>query len=102
RFSDRVTVTAGDDGRFRADALPEGSVMVEARALGYQTKVVENVALVSGEAKHIDIVIAPGRRLEGRVVDDAGEPVAGAEVTAVPPAEDDSGDQVKASGADGR
>jgi len=102
KLSDLVTLTAGEDGRFRAELLPEGGVIVEARAVGYQTKIVENVTLVSGETRHVDLVLVPGKRLEGRVVDDSGEPVAGAEVTAVPPAEDDSGDQVQQSKNDGR
>ena len=102
RFTDVATVVSGDDGRFRAEGLPEGVVMLEARAVGYQTRVVDSTTLVAGESRHVELVLESGRRLSGRVVDEAGEPVAGAEVTAVPPAEDDSGDQVQPSAADGR
>jgi hypothetical protein len=101
-FQEVANVWTADDGRFRADGLPEGRAVVEVRASGFRTRVVEGLALHAGETRELDVELEAGMRLAGRVLDDAGEPVPGATVTAIPPPDDDSGDQVARSDAEGR
>lgn len=100
-FVDVTTVTTGSDGRFRAE-VPAGTLVVEAKATGYKTHIVDELPITAGETKFIELTLSVGQRIMGRVLDDAGEPVPGVTVTAVPPAEDDSGDQVRTSDRDGR
>jgi hypothetical protein len=101
-FSDLAVQTVGDDGRFRVLAGESADVVVEVRAAGFRTRVIEGVKVAAGETRELEVLLEAGMRLSGRVVDDLGDLVAGASVTAVPPAEDDSGDQVKETDPEGR
>jgi hypothetical protein len=100
-FSELGNVATGADGRF-SRALPEGKVMVEVSAAGFQTRLLEGIALAAGETRELDILLAAGERLQGRVVDDSNEPVRGAEITAIPSRVDSAGDAMTTSDADGR
>ncbi|MBN1422193.1 MAG: carboxypeptidase regulatory-like domain-containing protein [Planctomycetes bacterium] len=75
------TVYSGADGRYRIEGLWEGGYDIQADARGFATKKIEAVQI--GRGTHpLDISLDAGKRIEGRVVDSAGAPVAGAEVTA--------------------
>lgn len=91
----RVAVTtSGADGAYRVTGLPPGDLRVFARGAGVVSRELRDVApdgcdptrvLVEagGEAVR-DLLVVPAVRVEGRVVDAAGEPVARAVVRAVP------------------
>ena len=66
------------DGQYRIDGLPPGKRTLEARAEGYR-RAVRDVEL-SGAAV-VDFTLERGLEAAGRVVDDAGSPIAGAELT---------------------
>jgi hypothetical protein len=101
-LSELMVQRVGDDGRFRVRLEESAELVVEVRAAGFRTRLIEGVQIAVGETRDLEILLAAGARLSGRVVNDVGEPVARAVVTAVPPAEDDSGDQVKETDAEGR
>lgn len=101
-FYDVATVTSDGAGRYRVEAIAAGSYVIEVRAAGHRPKVVEGVVLAEGEALQLDVQLDAGARIAGLVLDDAQEPVGGAEVTLVPPPDDTSGDQVRTTGRDGR
>ncbi|MEQ8763991.1 MAG: carboxypeptidase regulatory-like domain-containing protein [Planctomycetota bacterium] len=69
-------------GLFRIDGVEPGAVELEIRAEGYVIAKVTDVVVVAGETtKGIRVVLQPGSRLAGRVVDPSGEPVSGARLT---------------------
>lgn len=70
--------TSGADGRFVLVDLPRGDVVVEARAKGYAA-----AKSIAGSSA-IELLLAPGGRLGGRVVGADGKPVPGARVIAHP------------------
>ena len=71
------------DGRFRFEAVPAGEVAVSARKFAWG-RWSRTEPLEAGGAASLRIVLEPEsrgpNRLEGRVVDDAGVPVAGVKV----------------------
>ncbi len=78
------TVTAVTDprGRFEVPALPGDRVDLEARRQGFAPTIVPGVAIAPGPGS-VDLgtlTLAPGVRIEGRVADAAGRPLAGAGV----------------------
>lgn len=99
------SATSDREGRFRFAAVPEGVYDVEARRAGYAAVQVPGVEVVGAEASDARIptddapagsaeevveigtvVLFPGARVEGKVVDQDGEAVAGVGIAAVPQA----------------
>jgi hypothetical protein len=86
----RWAVTADREGRFAVDAIPGGTYMIEAhppivaaRQATASMKAVARVELEAGAKKTLELEVPGGREhVRGRIVDDAGQPVAGAAVWA--------------------
>jgi RNA polymerase sigma factor (sigma-70 family) len=73
---------ASPDGRFTIDA-PAGSHRLVIAGLSFKSKTVADVTVEDGEVADVGtITVDPGRSISGRVLDDRGEPVAGARVAA--------------------
>lgn len=80
----------GDDGRYELAELPEGRYQIRASKGGYvdveygQRRPFERGRPIELNDKQVlgdlDFVMPRGAAIEGRVVDDAGEPVAGASI----------------------
>jgi protocatechuate 3,4-dioxygenase beta subunit len=76
--------TAGD-GTFALQGLPPGRYMVRVALGGYAGAFVSGVVVTAdGDAAGVRVVLDPGAGFEGRVTDDAGRPVEGAAVVALP------------------
>lgn len=77
--------TTGPDGRYRIRGLPKGKVVVLALASGFAEARSKQVAIDGGKTiEGIDIVLTPGTFVVGKVVDQHGTPVVGAQVAAKP------------------
>lgn len=80
------------DGRYRFDALPAGAYRIRAEKPGYVTleygarQALERpppVDVEDGETLTADLALPPGAGIEGRITNDAGEPVQNIVVSAV-------------------
>ncbi|MEM7244822.1 MAG: carboxypeptidase regulatory-like domain-containing protein [Acidobacteriota bacterium] len=69
-----------DDGRFELDWLPPGRYEVEAGKEGWLPAGTESLELHGGDVVDLVLELDPGASLTGRVVDESGVPVGGAEV----------------------
>ncbi len=77
--------TTGSDGRFRIRGIAKGKVTVLAVAAGFAEGRSHEVALGAGEVvTNVDVVLGAGSFVIGRVTDQHGAPVAGAEVAVQP------------------
>ena len=81
-------VSAGSEGpdsrgRFALNYHRPGTYVLQARCTGLGSGVVRGLEL-PGQQDSFEIVLRPGVRPEGRVVDPAGHPVPGLQLTAVP------------------
>lgn len=101
------TTTTELDGAFRLGGLPHAPVDLSVRAHGYAPLALQQARPGTGEP--IRIELQAGASLAGRVVDDAGNPVAGASVRVDPDIETlmqaggwSSRDYFKRTGGDGR
>jgi protocatechuate 3,4-dioxygenase beta subunit len=75
----------GADGRYRVRGLPRGKVTVLAVAGGFAEAHSRQVAVNAGEVvTGVDVVVTPGTFVFGRITDQHGAPVVGAELTAQP------------------
>ena len=74
-----VAETTSADGEFQLDGVPPGDLPLTFVADGYLRKTVE-IPRVYIEA--LNVVLSKGRAIAGRVVNEAGQPVEGASVTA--------------------
>ncbi len=72
--------TTDEEGRFLVRDLPTGRVNVEVRAVGFAPTVVGGVELSERDDDLGTITLEPGLVLEGRVVDENDEAVAGVEL----------------------
>lgn len=72
--------TTGGDGRFVARGVSPGELRVLARHPEYVESVSEAVRLGPGGHVEVEIVMRAGRRVEGRLLDAQGFPVAGVRV----------------------
>ncbi len=89
RIARETTVRALTDaaGAFRIDRLSPGAFDLRARAQGFAPTLVRRVSLPAGTAAADlgTLVLQRGATLDGRVVDGAGNPLAGATVQLTPP-----------------
>lgn len=93
-----AAAVADDAGAFRIEGLEPGPVRAEAEHPGHR-RAARPLDLTLGENR-VDLVLGQGLAVAGRVVDDAGAPVGGAEV-AVEAAPGALGSRSTRSGADG-
>ncbi len=76
-------VASRQDGSFRMPVVRPGSVTIRVWAQGYRARLVQGIQLSQrAEAGPIEIALDKGAVLEGRVLDEQGNPVPGAAVTA--------------------
>jgi protocatechuate 3,4-dioxygenase beta subunit len=76
--------SSDDEGRFLFTDVDPGTLRVSARAVGRQPAELTGVQAVAGkDVADLELVLAPGAAVEGRVVDGEGRPVAGAWVRPV-------------------
>jgi protocatechuate 3,4-dioxygenase beta subunit len=89
RIARETTMRALTDaaGAFRIDRLSPGAFDLRARAQGFAPTLVRRVSLPAGAAAADlgTLVLERGATLDGRVVDGAGNPLAGATVQLTPP-----------------
>lgn len=79
------TAPTDERGRFQVDGLAPGPTRVEAAAEGYLSAgPVETDLPLGGEVRDLEIVLRRGAVIAGTVADEAGEPVAGADLRAGP------------------
>src|SRR5207302_1976629 len=75
----------GSDGRYRVAGVVGGKLAVLARAQGFAEARSKVVTIAPGEvAANVDIVLGAGTNVVGRVVDQHGAPIVGAEIVATP------------------
>ena len=78
-----------ETGFFRMEDVIPGGFELQAVATGYQRSELANLEVRSGqELKGLEVVLAPGAVIEGRVFSPSGQPLAGAEVGVVDPTVD--------------
>lgn len=74
-------VSTDAEGRFAIDGVEPGIVVLFAHAQGFVAGNRDDLAVVAGrDLEGVEIVLRQGARVAGRVLDAAGEPVAGAQV----------------------
>jgi len=72
------------DGRYRISGVPSGIYLLDVRHPLYRPRTKDEVAIRSPDDRPlIDVVLARGSTLAGRVVDGASRPIAGAHVLAM-------------------
>ncbi len=72
------TTTAGEDGRFRFETLPAADYRIEATASGHRAGIRPAVAVDDKGAADVEVTLAEGQGVFGRVLDAEGDPVEGA------------------------
>jgi len=78
-----------ETGFFRIDDVIPGGIELQATATGYQRTELDNLEVRSGqELRGVEVVLAPGAVIEGRVFSPSGQPLAGAEVGVMDPTRD--------------
>jgi hypothetical protein len=83
-----LSTTTDDEGRFRFDAVPAGKYRLQGQARGFQAATYLqheqfDTAIVTGAGLATDALVlelTPLARISGRILDEAGDPVAGASV----------------------
>jgi len=73
--NDHPTVRTDGQGRFRFDAVELGGQVITVEAAGHAPQ--QRHVKVQPRPEPVDFTLEPGRLLRGRVVDAAGEPIAG-------------------------
>ncbi|HET7500954.1 MAG TPA: carboxypeptidase-like regulatory domain-containing protein [Kofleriaceae bacterium] len=77
--------TTGADGKYRIRGFARAKVHVLASALGFAEARSRQVAIEPGQVVGgVDLVLTPGTLIVGKVTDQHGSPVVGAQVTATP------------------
>lgn len=69
-----------ESGRFESEALPHGEYTVYANADGYVASGTETLELKTGERRTVEFTLRQDAPIRGVVVDEAGEPIEGADV----------------------
>ncbi|MEA2559218.1 MAG: hypothetical protein QOH06_722 [Acidobacteriota bacterium] len=78
-----------ETGFFRIEDVIPGGIELQATATGYQRSELDNLEVRPGqELKGVEVVLAPGAVIEGRVFSPSGQPLAGAEVGVADPTMD--------------
>jgi len=78
--------TSKADGSFRIENIAPGTIELHAMTLGRPQALLKNLEVQPGkDLTGVEIVVAPGAVVEGRVLTASGKPVAGAEVNVMDP-----------------
>ncbi|HMD34149.1 MAG TPA: carboxypeptidase-like regulatory domain-containing protein, partial [Vicinamibacterales bacterium] len=73
-----------DDGAFEFESIPAGTYTLIANRSGFANSNALTVAVTPGETKeHVDVALRRLSAIAGRVVDDNGDPIEGASITAM-------------------
>ena len=84
-FDDKTTtlaeVTTDDAGHFTVEKISDGNVVVTVAAAGFAARVVAYDQLNGRDARKYEVNLAPAQSVAGVVVDEAGKPVSGVDVT---------------------
>jgi hypothetical protein len=76
-----MQAVADTDGLFRVEGVAPGSIELHAMALGRQQATLKNLEVRSGQdLTGLEVVLAAGAIVEGRILSSSGQPVVGAEV----------------------
>jgi hypothetical protein len=79
-----MEAVADTDGLFRIEGVPPGSIELHAVALGRQQATLKNLEVRPGQdLTGLEVVLAAGAIVEGRILSSSGQPVVGAEVELV-------------------
>jgi hypothetical protein len=86
-----LEVLTDRNGRYRFQDLPAGRYSLLSRRPGFLDASSGDqhggrfglVEIAPGEERRVDFALSPGSVISGRIIDDAGEPLAGVQVTAV-------------------
>lgn len=79
-----TTAVSDAEGLFRIEGVPPGAIELHAMSLGRPQVVLKNLEVRPGQdLTGVEVVLAAGAVVEGRVLSAAGEPVVGAEVQLV-------------------
>jgi hypothetical protein len=101
RISAGGTAALSDaDGRYQAEGVPLGEREVHVSHPNYRTRVQRK--RIEPGANQLDVQLESGAEVAGRVVDEAGEPIAGAEVWMISRQQRDFPEYHARSAADGR
>ncbi len=85
-MSQPVPASSGADGSFRIENVAPGTIDLYAMTVGRQQAQLKNLEVQPGkDLTGLEIVLAPGAVVEGRVLSATGKPVAGAEVNVMSP-----------------
>ncbi|MBZ4397353.1 carboxypeptidase regulatory-like domain-containing protein [Myxococcus sp. AS-1-15] len=76
-----ASATSGTDGRFDAGNLAPGSYSVTVRAKGFRVLRREGITVLAGQRFEMLAELDANGRIEGTVVDDSDQPLAGIQVT---------------------
>lgn len=88
-FSMSRQASSDDTGFFRLEDVIPGGFALQAEAAGYQPSALENLDIRAGqELKGLEVVLAPGAVVEGRVFSPSGQPLPGAQVGVADPTMD--------------
>lgn len=98
-FSGLYAQTDGD-GRYNLEGVPPGARTLEAKADGYR-RAVRDLEVTAGAANTADLTLERGFEVSGRVIDEAGNPVASVQLMMVAGRDFFSGVLSDMSGADG-
>ena len=96
-----VLARTGVDGRYRITGLPQGSYRVTFDEKRFVLLDRPDVEMAAGETKTLDVALTPAVTLVGRVIDEKGQPVAGARGTLSPGSETRMGMVFRVMGRDG-
>ncbi|MEA2599989.1 MAG: hypothetical protein QOF89_981 [Acidobacteriota bacterium] len=91
---------ADGDGRYTLEGIPPGPRTLEARADGYR-RAVRDLEVTAGTTSTADLILERGFEVSGRVIDEAGNPVASVQITMIAGRDFFSGVLSDLSGADG-
>jgi hypothetical protein len=81
------SAVSDETGFFRIEDVIPGGFELQAMATGYQRSELDNLEVRPGqELRGLEVMLAPGAVIEGRVFSPSGQPLAGAEVGVVDPA----------------
>ncbi|MCX7703555.1 MAG: carboxypeptidase-like regulatory domain-containing protein [Planctomycetota bacterium] len=76
-------IATDENGRFAIRGLQSGNVNLKVIARGFKTKIVEGITVIAGESTpEVTVTLSEGLSLEGIVLDEVGNPLKGADVSA--------------------
>lgn len=78
--SETISITSDAQGRFAAEKVPMGKLRIQSQS--YPRFITSGLTLGAGEVLDVEVLIDQGdQQLTGRVTDEAGQPLAGVDLT---------------------